>query len=116
MQFILASASLADSSLGKNKVVRSTRLKERRSKQRKVSNSKVLDEERYFTKKSDVQRRLRVEEKLKEGFVGNDALRIFFRSPETKKLLNPEEESQLIAQIQVFLKIPYFIEMFCMLY
>lgn len=105
MQFILASSSLADSSIGMNKIVRSTRLKERRSKQIKVSNSKVLDEERYLTKKSDVKRRLHVEKKLKEGLDGNDALRLFLRSPETKQLLNLEEESQLIAQIQVLLRI-----------
>ncbi|KAI5425854.1 hypothetical protein KIW84_031616 [Lathyrus oleraceus] len=97
--------SLADSSIGMNKIVRSTRLKERRSKQIKVSNSKVLDEERYLTKKSDVKRRLHVEKKLKEGLDGNDALRLFLRSPETKQLLNLEEESQLIAQIQGLFKL-----------
>jgi len=55
----------------------------------------------YLTKKSDVQRRLRLEKKLKEGLDGNDALRLFLWSPETKQLLSIEEESQLIAQIQV---------------
>lgn len=96
---------LADSSLGKNKIVRSIRLKERRSKQRKVSNSKVLDDEMYLTKKSNVQRRLRLEKKLKEGLDGNDALRLFLWSPETKQLLSVEEESQLIAQIQDLFKL-----------
>lgn len=96
---------LADSSLGKNKIVRSIRLKERRSKQRKVSNSKVLDDEMYLTKKSNVQRRLRLEKKLKEGLDGNHALRLFLWSPETKQLLSIEEESQLIAQIQDLFKL-----------
>ncbi|XP_058749270.1 RNA polymerase sigma factor sigF, chloroplastic [Vicia villosa] len=97
--------SLADSLTGKNKIVRSTRLKERHSKLRKVSNSKVLDEERYFIKKSDVQKRLRMEKKLKERLDGNDALRFFLRSPEIKQLLNLDEESQLIAQIQDLFKL-----------
>ncbi|CAK8543875.1 unnamed protein product [Lathyrus sativus] len=97
--------SLADYSIGKNKIVRSTRLKERRSKQRKVSNSKVFDEEMYLTKKLDVQRRLRAAKKLKEGLDGNNVLRFFLWSPETKQLLNLEEESQLIAQIQDLFKL-----------
>ncbi|XP_027188744.1 RNA polymerase sigma factor sigF, chloroplastic-like isoform X2 [Cicer arietinum] len=101
----LASTSLAHSSLGKNKIVRSTRLKERRSKQRKVSKSKVLDEEKYLTRKFDVQRRLRIEKKLKEGLEGNDPLRLFLWGPETKRLLNLEEESKLIAQIQDLLRL-----------
>ncbi|CAI8614627.1 unnamed protein product [Vicia faba] len=95
---------LADSSIGKNKIVKSTRLKERQSIQRKVSNSKILDEERFLTKKSDAQRRLQVEKKLK-GLGGNDALRLFLWSPETKQRLNLEEESQLIAQIQDLFKL-----------
>jgi len=66
----------------------------------------------YLTKKSNVQRRLRLQKKLK-GLDGNDALRLFLWSPETKQLLSVEEESQLIAQIQVSLRIPYFIKMFC---
>lgn len=78
-----------------------------------MSNSKVLDDEMYLTKKSNVQRRLRLEKKLKEGLDGNHALRLFLWSPETKQLLSIEEESQLIAQIQVSLRIPYFIKMFC---
>ncbi|GAU20310.1 hypothetical protein TSUD_337910 [Trifolium subterraneum] len=93
------------SSVGKNKIVRSIRLKERQSKQRKVSKSKVFDESKYITRKSNVQRRLRVEKKLKEGLDGNNALHMFLRSPETKKLLNFEEESQLIAQIQDLFKL-----------
>ena len=90
---------LADSSIGMNKIVRSIQLKERQSKQRKVSKSKDLDEERYLTRNSNLQRRLNVEKKLKEGLEGNDTLHLFLWSPETKQLLNLEEESQLIAQI-----------------
>lgn len=112
MPFSLASTSLADSSLGKNKFVRSTRLNERRSKQRKVSKSKVLDEERYFTRKSNSQGRLRVEKKLKEGLDQSDPLRLFLSGPETKQLLTVEEEARLMAQIKVSLKIPYFIIMY----
>lgn len=88
--------------------MRSTRLKERRSKQRKVSKSSVLDDESYLTRKSDVQGRLRVEKKLKEGLDQNDPLRMFLWGPETKKLLTFEEESRLISQIQVRLRIPDF--------
>ncbi|KAJ1418967.1 Winged helix-like DNA-binding domain superfamily [Sesbania bispinosa] len=98
--FGLASTSLADSSLGKNKIVRSTRVKERRSKQRKATKSKVLDEESYLTRRSNVQGRLRLERKLKEGFDQNDPLSSFLRGPETKQLLTVEEESKLIPQIQ----------------
>ncbi|WJX84639.1 hypothetical protein P8452_67190 [Trifolium repens] len=97
--------SLDNSSLGKNKIVRSIRFKERRSKQRKVSKSKVFYEEKYLTRNSNVQRRLRVEKKLKEGLDGNNALHLFLWSPETKKLLNLEEESQLLAQIQDLFKL-----------
>lgn len=105
MPFSLASTSLADSSLGKNKIVRSTR----RSKQRKVSKSKVVDEDSYLTRKSNVQGRLCVEKKLKEGFDENDPLRLFLRGPESKQLLTLVEETQLIAQLQVLLRIPYLI-------
>jgi hypothetical protein len=66
-----------------------------------VSKSKVFYEEKYLTRNSNVQRRLRVEKKLKEGLDGNNSLHLFLWSPETKKLLNLEEESQLLAQIQV---------------
>ncbi|RDX64170.1 RNA polymerase sigma factor sigF, chloroplastic, partial [Mucuna pruriens] len=96
----LASTSLADSSLKENKIVRSTRIIERRTKQRKVSKSKVLDDESYLERKSDVQRRLHLEKKLKEGFDQNDPLRLFLSGPESRQLLTREEESQLITQIQ----------------
>ncbi|KAG5083836.1 hypothetical protein AAZX31_19G168700 [Glycine max] len=96
----LASTSLTDSSLKKNKVVRSTRIIERLSKQRKSSKSKFLDEESYLERKSDVQRRLRLEKKLKEGYDPNDPLRLFLSGPESRQLLTREEESQLITQLQ----------------
>ncbi|TKY62134.1 RNA polymerase sigma factor sigF [Spatholobus suberectus] len=96
--FGLVSTSLAGSSLKENKIVRSTRIIERRSKQRKVS--KVLDEESYLARKSDVQRRLHLEKKLKEGFDQNDPLRLFLSGPESRQLLTREEESQLITQLQ----------------
>ena len=108
MPFSLASTSLADSSLGKSNIVRSRRLLERRSKQRKAPKSKILDEESYLARKSDVQGRLHVEKKIKEGFDQNDPLRLFLWSPETKQLLTREEESQLFAQLQVSLSIPYY--------
>ncbi|KAL4306357.1 hypothetical protein AHAS_Ahas16G0170200 [Arachis hypogaea] len=101
----LASTSLADTSIGKNKIVRSRRLLERRLKQRKVSKSKFLDEESYLARKSDLQGRLQVEKKIKEGFDQNDPLRLFLWGPETKKLLTSEEESQLFVQLQDFLRL-----------
>lgn len=113
MPFSLASTSLANSSLKKNKVVRSTRIIERRSKQRKSSKSKIIDEESYLERKSDVQRRLRLEKKLKEGYDPNDPLRLFLSGPESRQLLTREEESLLITQLQVLLGIPYFFK--CML-
>ncbi|KAE9590916.1 putative RNA polymerase sigma-70 like domain, RNA polymerase sigma factor, SigB/C/D/F, plastid [Lupinus albus] len=100
LPFSMASTSLANCSLGKNKVVRSTRLLERKSKQRKVPKSKVLDKESYLARKSDAQGRLRVEKTTKEGFGQNDPLRLFLWGPETKQLLTVEEESQLISQLQ----------------
>ncbi|XP_061345786.1 RNA polymerase sigma factor sigF, chloroplastic-like isoform X2 [Gastrolobium bilobum] len=105
LPFGLASTSLDYSSPGKNKIVRSTRPKEKRSKQRKVSNSKVRDEESYLARKSNVQGRLHVGKKIKEGFDQNDPLRLFFWGPETKQLLTREEESQLIAQLQDLLRL-----------
>ncbi|MED6156753.1 hypothetical protein PIB30_017363 [Stylosanthes scabra] len=98
----LASTSLAETSVGKNKIVRSRRLLERRSKQRKVPKSKFLDDESYLARKSDLQGRLQVEKKIKEGFDQNDPLRLFLWGPETKRLLTSEEESQLFAQLQDF--------------
>lgn len=105
LPFGLASTSLPDSSLGKNKIVRSTRILERRSKQRKVPKSKVLDDESYLARKSDAQGRLRVEKMITKGFDQNDPLRMFLWGPETKQLLTLEEESQLIAQIQDLLRL-----------
>ncbi|XP_061345773.1 RNA polymerase sigma factor sigF, chloroplastic-like isoform X2 [Gastrolobium bilobum] len=105
LPFSPASTSLVDSSAGKNKFVRSTRLIERRSKQRKVSKSKVIDEESYLARKSDVQGRLHIEKKIKERFDQNDPLRLFLWGPETKQLLTLEEESQLIAQLQDLLRL-----------
>ncbi|XP_019426192.1 PREDICTED: RNA polymerase sigma factor sigF, chloroplastic-like [Lupinus angustifolius] len=105
LPFSMASTSLANCSLGKNKVVRSTRLLERQSKQRKVPKSKVLDEESYLARKSDAQGRLRVEKTTKEGFNQNDPLRLFLWGPETKQLLTVEEESQLISQLQDLLRL-----------
>ncbi|CAL0309889.1 unnamed protein product [Lupinus luteus] len=100
LPFSMASTSLANCSLGKNKVVRSTRLLERQSKQRKVPKSKVLDKESYLARKSDAQGRLRVEKTTREGFDQNDPLRLFLWGPETKQLLTIEEESHLISQLQ----------------
>ncbi|KAL2345072.1 hypothetical protein Fmac_006357 [Flemingia macrophylla] len=100
LSFGLASTSLADSSLKENKIVRSTRSIQRRSKQRKVSKSKDFDEESYLSRKSDVQRRLHLEKKLKEGFDQTDPLRLFLSVPESRQLLTREEEFQLIAQLQ----------------
>lgn len=103
--FGLASTSLADSSSGRNKTVRSTRLLERRSKQRKVSKSKVKDDETYLATKDEAQERIRVEKTINEEFDQNDPLRMFLWGPETKQLLTPEQESQLISQIQDLMRL-----------
>ena len=98
-------------SLQSNKTVRSTRLLERRAKQRKSTKSRVIDDETYLARKDDAQGRLRVEKKkINEELDQNDALRMFLWGPETKQLLTLEEESQLIAQIQVLHTIPYFLK------
>ncbi|XP_014496115.1 RNA polymerase sigma factor sigF, chloroplastic isoform X1 [Vigna radiata var. radiata] len=102
LSFGLASTSLVDSSLKRNKIVRSTRITERRSKQRKASKSNLLDEESYLDRKSFVQRKLRLEKKLNEGFDQNDPLRMFLSGSESRQLLTREEESQLITQLQDF--------------
>lgn len=93
--------SLLDPSFGSNKTVRSTRLRERRSKQRKVPKSKAKDNETYLARKDGAPERLHVEKKISEEFDQNDPLHAFLWGPETKKLLTLEQESQLIAQIQV---------------
>ncbi|KAG5028963.1 hypothetical protein JHK87_012477 [Glycine soja] len=101
----LASTSLADPSIGRNKTVRSTRLLERRSKQRKVPKSKVIDDETYLARKDDAQEKLRAEKKKNEEHDQDDPLRLFLWGPETKQLLTLEQESQLISQIQDLLRL-----------
>ncbi|XP_014514037.1 RNA polymerase sigma factor sigF, chloroplastic-like isoform X1 [Vigna radiata var. radiata] len=103
--FGLASTSLADPSIGRNKTVRSKRLLERRAKQRKVPKSVVKDDEAYDTRKDGSQERLRKEKNINEEFDHNDTLRMFLRGPETKQLLTLEQESELISQIQDLLKL-----------
>ncbi|KAK7285025.1 hypothetical protein RJT34_19782 [Clitoria ternatea] len=103
LPFCLTSTSLADSSLEKNKIVRSTRIIERRSKQRRKS--KVLDEESYLARKSDVQGKLHLEKKLKERIDQYDPLCLFLSGLEAKQLLTLEEESQLITQLQDLLRL-----------
>ncbi|KAL5187517.1 RNA polymerase sigma factor sigF, chloroplastic [Glycine soja] len=104
-QCSLASTSLADPSIGRNKTVRSTRLLERRSKQRKVPKSKVIDDETYLARKDDAQEKLRAEKKKNEEHDQDDPLRLFLWGPETKQLLTLEQESQLISQIQDLLRL-----------
>lgn len=77
--------------------MRSTRRLERRLKQRKVPKSKVKD-----NGKDDAQEGLHVEKKKKEG----SDLNLLLQSPDTKQLLTSEQESQLIAQIQVLCSLP----------
>ncbi|KAL2323219.1 hypothetical protein Fmac_027598 [Flemingia macrophylla] len=103
--FGLASTSLADISIGRNKTVRSTRLLERRSKQRKIPKSKVKDDETYLARKDNAQERLHAEKKMNEEYDQDDPLRLFLWGPETKQLLTLEQESQLISQIQDLLRL-----------
>lgn len=77
--------------------MRSTRLLERKSKNRRVSKSKVLNNETYRSQRVNKRR------KLKEDFDPDDALRLFLWGPETRQLLTPKEESELIVRIQVYL-------------
>jgi len=65
--------------LEEEKTVRSTRLHE-------INNSRNVD----------------VKRKISEGFDPNDPLRLFLWGPETKQLLTAEEESELIARVQVY--------------
>lgn len=46
-------------------------------------------------------RKASMKKKLSEGFDPNDPLRLFLWGPETRQLLTAEEESALVAQIQV---------------
>lgn len=80
--------------LEEEKVVRSTRVLERRSKKRRVPKSNV--QETHSSRNVDVKR------KISEGFDPNDPLRLFLWGPETRQLLTFEEESDLIAQVQVY--------------
>ncbi len=52
--------------------------------------------EAYISRNVDVKR------KINEGFDPNDPLRLFLWGPETKQLLTFKEESELIAQVQVY--------------
>ena len=79
-----------------DKTVRSTRLLERRSKKRRAPKSEVMINEAYISRNVDVKR------KINEGFDPNDPLRLFLWGPETKQLLTFKEESELIAQVQVY--------------
>ncbi|KAF3441864.1 hypothetical protein FNV43_RR15779 [Rhamnella rubrinervis] len=82
-----------------DRTVRSMRLLERRSKKRKVPKSKVLYHEKHSSRGADVRKM------LNEGFDRNDPLRLFLAGAETKQLLTIEEESELIVQVQDFLKL-----------
>lgn len=90
----LGSASSADCPVEEQIRVRSTRLLERKSKNRRVSKSKVLNNETYRSQRVNKRR------KLKEDFDPDDALRLFLWGPETRQLLTPKEESELIVRIQ----------------
>ena len=82
--------------LEEGKRVRSTRLLERRSKKRRVPKPIAPVYEINSSRNVDVKR------KISEGFDPNDPLRLFLWGPETKQLLTAEEESELIARVQVY--------------
>jgi hypothetical protein len=82
--------------LEEEKTVRSTRLLERRSKKRGVPKPRIPVHEINNSRNVDVKR------KISEGFDPNDPLRLFLWGPETKQLLTAEEESELIARVQVY--------------
>lgn len=94
------SRSLVNLPLEEEKTVRSTRLLERRSKKRRMPKSEVMIHETYSSRNVDVKR------KIREGFDPNDPLRLFLWGPETKQLLTADEESKLIAQVQVYFLTP----------
>lgn len=79
------------------KTVRSTRHLERQSKTRRVPKARDVFHEPYNSRRADVQK------KINEGFDPKDPLRLFLWGPETKQLLTAKEESELVAQVQVYL-------------
>ncbi|KAI5395630.1 RNA polymerase sigma factor sigF, chloroplastic [Lathyrus oleraceus] len=101
----LASANLAEPSLGRNKTIRSTRHRERRAKERMVPKSKVKVSETQLTGKDAAQEKLHVQKKTNKGLNQNDPLNLFLQSPESKQLLTFEQESQLVVQIQELLRL-----------
>uniref|UniRef100_A0A803N4T9 RNA polymerase sigma-70 domain-containing protein n=1 Tax=Chenopodium quinoa TaxID=63459 RepID=A0A803N4T9_CHEQI len=80
------------------KTVRSSRLLERRNKKRKSSRPRVIHEIGRPEKKADPKR-------SSEGYDPNDPLRLFLWGPETKQLLTIQQENDLIAEIQNFIKL-----------
>lgn len=59
--------------------------------------STVLFYENPRNRAADIRKRLR------EGLDSDDPLRLFLAGPETRQLLTFEEESELIAQVQVYM-------------
>lgn len=89
--------------LEEEKRVRSTRLLERRSKKRGLPKPQVLVHEINSSRNEiNSSRNVDVKRKISEGYDPNDPLRLFLWGPETKQLLTAEEESELIAQVQVY--------------
>lgn len=64
--------------------------------------SKVMFNENPISRRGDVRKR------LSEGFDSNDPLRLFLAGTETKQLLTFEEESELIARVQVYIQMKTF--------
>ncbi|PON60336.1 RNA polymerase sigma factor [Parasponia andersonii] len=95
----MVSLSLANFPGKVEKTVRSTRHLERRSKKRKVPKSNVLFYENSSSRSADIRKR------LGEGFDSDDPLRLFLAGPETRQLLNFEEESELIGRVQDVMKL-----------
>ncbi|POO01707.1 RNA polymerase sigma factor [Trema orientale] len=95
----MVSLSLANFPGKVEKTVRSTRLLERRSKKRKVPKSNVLFYENSSSRSADIRK------SLGERFDSDDPLRLFLAGPETRQLLNFEEESELIGRVQDVMKL-----------
>lgn len=98
--FLDLSESINESMAGEKKAVTSRKLLERKSRKKNgFKKSNNVSFETSTTMETDRVKR------IKKTFNNDDdPLRLFLRSPETKKLLTIAEEKDLFAQIQAYLR------------
>lgn len=85
--------------LREERTVRSARLLERRSRRRRVSKPKNTVHVSLSPKTSDLLR------KRSQDYDPNEALRLFLWGPETTQLLTAKEESEVMVQIQSWMRL-----------